>query len=507
MTGALLGIIVVQGYWLKSAITLKEQQFRANVLSSMRTSIYKLEQLEKFSKLNINQNSNTINTNKSVTNPYSISSRNINDTNIYSKNFSLEMRQESVFETSDGRIVKKTTQTLKDENGKIIKESFEKQTSGTVQDFFNDKSKASIINNLISDLSNIKSQSIVDRVNPHQLNNILKEELQNNGITTRFNLGIFSGNKLVLKEKGVKEELFFNSPYVSRLFPNDFFYNQDRFSLIFPKEKGFLLKSISGVISLSSIFILTIVITFWITFATVVRQKKVAVIKNDFINNMTHELKTPISTISLACEVLNDNDIPKTGERISHYVNVINDENKRLGTLVQNVLQSAVLDKGDFKRKLVDLNLHDIIYNVVDRAKVRLDKRKGIINLNLSTQSLTVSADRIHITNVISNLIDNAIKYSPEQPNIEITSENIESGVLVSVKDEGIGIKKDNLVKIFDKLYRVPTGNIHDVKGFGLGLSYVKAVVEKHQGSVKVKSNFGKGSMFSIYIPFNQLQS
>ena len=507
MTGALLGIIVVQGYWLKSAITLKEQQFRANVLSSMRTSIYKLEQLEKFSKLNINQNSNTINTNKSVTNPYSISSRNINDTNIYSKNFSLEMRQESVFETSDGRIVKKTTQTLKDENGKIIKESFEKQTSGTVQDFFNDKSKASIINNLISDLSNIKSQSIVDRVNPHQLNNILKEELQNNGITTRFNLGIFSGNKLVLKEKGVKEELFFNSPYVSRLFPNDFFYNQDRFSLIFPKEKGFLLKSISGVISLSSIFILTIVITFWITFATVVRQKKVAVIKNDFINNMTHELKTPISTISLACEVLNDNDIPKTGERISHYVNVINDENKRLGTLVQNVLQSAVLDKGDFKLKLVDLNLHDIIYNVVDRAKVRLDKRKGIINLNLSTQSLTVSADRIHITNVISNLIDNAIKYSPEQPNIEITSENIESGVLVSVKDEGIGIKKDNLVKIFDKLYRVPTGNIHDVKGFGLGLSYVKAVVEKHQGSVKVKSNFGKGSMFSIYIPFNQLQS
>lgn len=507
MTGALLGIIVVQGYWLKSAITLKEQQFRANVLSSMRTSIYKLEQLEKFSKLNINQNPNTINTYKSVTNPYSISSRNINDTNIYSKNFSLEMRQESVFETSDGRIVKKTTQTLKDENGKIIKESFEKQTSGTVQDFFNDKSKASIINNLISDLSNIKSQSVVDRVNPHQLNNILKEELQNNGITTRFNLGIFSGNNLVLKEKGVKEELFFNSPYVSRLFPNDFFYNQDRFSLIFPKEKGFLLKSISGVISLSSIFILTIVITFWITFATVVRQKKVAVIKNDFINNMTHELKTPISTISLACEVLNDNDIPKTGERISHYVNVINDENKRLGTLVQNVLQSAVLDKGDFKLKLVDLNLHDIIYNVVDRAKVRLDKRKGIINLNLSTQSLTVSADRIHITNVISNLIDNAIKYSPEQPNIEITSENIESGVLVSVKDEGIGIKKDNLVKIFDKLYRVPTGNIHDVKGFGLGLSYVKAVVEKHQGSVKVKSNFGKGSMFSIYIPFNQLQS
>ena len=505
MTGALLGIIIVQGYWLKSAIALKEQQFRADVLSSMRASIYRLERIEKLSKLDFNQNPHPINSFKSSLNPFNVSSKSTIDTSINGKGFSLEMREESVFETSDGRIVKKTTQTLKDKNGKIIQESSKKQTSGTIQEFFNTRSKTSMINNLIADLTAIKPKSIVDRIDPHKLNSILKEELQNNGITTRFNLGIFRGDNLVLKEKGIKEELFFNSPYVFRLFPNDFFYNQDRFCLIFPKEKGFLLRSISGVISLSSIFILTILITFWITFAAVVRQKKVAVIKNDFINNMTHELKTPISTISLACEVLNDKDIPKTGERISHYVNVINDENKRLGTLVQNVLQSAVLDKGDFKLKLVELNLHDIIYSVVDRAKVRLDKRKGVVSLNLSAQSLNVHADKIHITNVISNLIDNAIKYSSNQPNIEITSENIGSGIMVNVKDDGIGIIKENWGKIFDKLYRVPTGNVHDVKGFGLGLSYVKAVVEKHQGSVKVKSSFGKGSIFSIYIPFNQL--
>ena len=372
MTGALLGIIIVQGYWLKSAIALKEQQFRADVLSSMRASVYKLEHIENLSKLNSNQSSRGRNNYNSSINPFTISTQTKIDTNVNSKNFALEMRQESVFETSDGRIIKKTKQTLKDENGRIIKESFNKQTSGTVKDFFNSRSKASIINNLIADLTNIKPQSVVDRVDPHRLNNILKEELKHNGITTKFNLGIFRGNNLVLKEKGINEELFFNSPYVFRLFPNDFFYNQDRFSLIFPKEKGFLLKSISGVISLSSIFILTIVITFWITFAAVVRQKKVAVIKKDFINNMTHELKTPISTISLACEVLNDNDIPKTGERISHYVNVINDENKRLGTLVENVLQSAVLDKGDFKLKLVDLDLHDIIYNVVDLSLIHI---------------------------------------------------------------------------------------------------------------------------------------
>lgn len=507
MTGALLGIIVVQGYWLKSAITLKEQQFRANVLSSMRASVYKMEHLAKLSKLNPQQDLQLNKNSFGLFNPFSISRHTTIDTSVNARHYALEMREESVFETSDGRLIKKTTQTLKDANGNVIRESINKQSSGTTQDFFNSRNKASIINNLIADLTSIKPQSVIERIDPHLLNNILKDELLHNGITTKFNLGIFSGNNLVLKEKGVDEALFINSPYFFRLFPNDFFFNQDRFSLIFPQEKGFLLRSISGVISLSSIFILAIVITFWITFATVVRQKKVAVIKNDFINNMTHELKTPISTISLACEVLNDKEIPKTIERTAHYVNVINDENKRLGTLVENVLQSAVLDKGAFKLELLELDLHSIIYSVVERAKVRLDKREGSINLDFFAKNTLVKVDKVHITNVVSNLIDNAIKYSATQPKIEITTKNVGKGIVVNVKDEGIGIAKENLLKIFDKLYRVPTGNIHDVKGFGLGLSYVKAVVEKHEGSVKVNSSFGKGSTFSVYIPFNQLES
>jgi|TARA_B110000261_G_C13092159_1_gene360342 two-component system phosphate regulon sensor histidine kinase PhoR len=503
MTAALLGIIVVQGYWLKSAITLKEQQFRANVLSSMRASVYKMEHL---AKLNTQQNNQLKNSYLGVFNPFSIST-NITDTNVNMRRYALKMREESVFETSDGRLIKKTTKTLKGANGNVIRESFKNKSIGKVQDFFNSRNKASMINNLIADLTSIKPQSVVDRIDPHLLNSILKDELLNNGITTKFNLGIFSGNNLVLKEKGVDEELFINSPYFFRLFPNDFFFNQDRFSLIFPQEKGFLLRSISGIISLSSIFIIAIVITFWITFATVVRQKKVAVIKNDFINNMTHELKTPISTISLACEVLNDQDIPNTKERTAHYVSVINDENKRLGTLVENVLQSAVLDKGAFKLELVELDLHNIIYNVVERASVRLDKKEGSINLDLGAKKTLLNIDKVHITNVVSNLIDNAIKYSENQPKIEITTKNIGKGIVVNFKDEGIGIARENLIKIFDKLYRVPTGNIHDVKGFGLGLSYVKAVVEKHEGSVKVNSSFGKGSTFSVYIPFNQLES
>lgn len=506
MTLALIGIIIVQGYWLKSAIALEQQQFKSNVLASMRGAVQKMEHHSKMKELNLQAKKHGSLKSPSFINPRSISTSTRIDTNFETNNVAYEMQQECTFETADGRIIKKTTQTLKDEYGNIIKESFNKQTGSSMGSFTNASTKAAIINNLIADLTSVKPKSVIERVDPHLLNDFLKEELINHGINTNFNLGIFSGNKLILKEKGVHAEEFVSSSHVFRLFPNDFFFNNDHFSLVFPKEKGALLKSVSGEISLSSIFIVTIVITFWITFATVVRQKKVAVIKNDFINNMTHELKTPISTISLACEVLNDKDIPKTEERTLHYVNVINDENKRLGTLVENVLQSAVLDKGDFALKLVDLNIHDIIYNVVDRAKVRLDQSNGEVSFRLNAEACIVSVDKVHITNVISNLLDNAMKYSREQPQIEIKTKNLGKGIVIDFKDQGIGIPKENLAKIFDKLYRVPTGNVHDVKGFGLGLSYVKAIIDKHNGSVKVASQFGKGSTFSIYIPFNQTE-
>lgn len=506
MTVALIGIIVVQGYWLKSAIALEEQQFKSNVLASMRSAVNKMEHHSKMQEMNIHPKKKSSNRTSNLFNPISVNTSTRIDTNFESNNYAYEMHQECIFETADGRIIKKTTQTLKDEYGNIIKESFNKQAGGSMGSFVNATTKAEIINDLIADLTSVKPKSVIERIDPHFLNDLVTEELSNHGINTKFNLGIFSGNKLVLKEKGISAEDFMLSSHVFRLFPNDFFFNNDHFSLVFPKEKGALLKSVSGEISLSSIFIVTIVITFWITFATVVRQKKVAVIKNDFINNMTHELKTPISTISLACQVLNDKDIPKTEERTLHYVKVINDENKRLGTLVENVLQSAVLDKGDFALKLVDLDIHDIIYNVVDRAKVRLDQSNGEVSFRLNAESTLVSVDRVHITNVISNLIDNAIKYSRDQPQIEIKTKNLGKGIVIDFKDQGIGIPKENLAKIFDKLYRVPTGNVHDVKGFGLGLSYVKAIIDKHNGSVKVASQFGKGSTFSIYIPFNQTE-
>ena len=493
MTVALVGIIFVQGYWLNSAIELEEQQFEKNVLHAMSVSTNRLERLGRMS-------GNTKIPQSSGQTTFSIRTHTSIDTNFNSRQYSFQLEEENVFETAEGKIVKKTTQILKDGNGKIIQKSFNTSKSASKDPYGRFRESFQTIQSGFNPFN--FPISLADAVDPHILTKILKNELKNHGINTKFHIGLFSNNNLVLKEKGVNTDAFLSSPYNVEIFHDPFSFRNHHLSLFFPKEKGFLLRSIGPAIALSFIFIIAILIAFWITFATVVKQKKLAVIKNDFINNMTHELKTPISTISLACEVLNDHDIPKTVERTEHYVNVINSENKRLGTLVENVLQSAVLDKGDFKLKLQDLDVHTTIENVCHQAKVRIEAANGAITNLGGAENTVVKADKVHFTNAISNLIDNAIKYSPNNPDVVIKTKNVNNGVVVSVTDKGIGISKENQTKIFDKLFRVPTGNVHDVKGFGLGLSYVKAIVDKHQGSIKVSSQLGKGSTFSIHLPF-----
>lgn len=493
MSVALLGIIVVQGYWLNSAIELEEQQFHKNVLHAMSVSTQRLERLERMS--------NTTGNGAGMT-TFSIKTHTTIDTNFNSHSYSFELEEENEFETADGNIVKKTTQILRDENGNVLQRSYNTSKAKPNDPFSSFKAK--LPNFPKSFPSFMRPSNLAERIDPHLLSKILKNELKNHGINTKFHIGLFSNNSLVVKEKGIETSNFLSSPYAVELFAGQAFFrnSNDLLSLYFPKERGYLIRLVGPAIALSSIFILAILIAFWITFATVVKQKKLALIKNDFINNMTHELKTPISTISLACEVLNDHEIPKTTERTSHYVNVINSENKRLGTLVENVLQSAVLDKGDFKLKLYELDAHAVIYAVSEQAKVRVEAANGTISIELKAEEPYIMADRVHFTNVISNLIDNAIKYSPNGPNVNIKTRNINNGIVIEVKDDGIGISKENVNKIFDKLYRVPTGNVHDVKGFGLGLSYVKAIVDKHQGTIKVSSQLGKGSTFSIHLPF-----
>jgi len=223
--------------------------------------------------------------------------------------------------------------------------------------------------------------------------------------------------------------------------------------------------------------------------------------KNDFINNMTHEFKTPISTIALACEALKDKDIQKSETIYNSYISVINEENSRLGVMAEQILQTAVIEKGQLKLQKETVNMHAIIEQAVNSKKISAQEKGGEIEMQLKAGDSQLLGDTTHLTNVIVNLLDNALKYMLNVPKIVVNTINTKDTLLIRIQDNGIGISKSNQKKIFDKLYRVPTGNQHDFKGFGLGLNYVKATVELHNGTVTVDSEPGKGSTFTIQLP------
>lgn len=223
--------------------------------------------------------------------------------------------------------------------------------------------------------------------------------------------------------------------------------------------------------------------------------------KNDFINNMTHEFKTPISTIALACEALKDRDVQKSESIYNSYIGVINEENSRLGIMAEQILQTAVIEKGQLKLKKETVNMHGIIEQAVNSKKISAEEKGGEIEIQLKAAHPQLTGDPTHLTNLIVNLLDNALKYTVNIPKIVVNTINTQDSLLIRIQDNGIGISKSNQKKIFDKLYRVPTGNLHDFKGFGLGLNYVKATVELHSGTVNVDSELGKGSTFTIQLP------
>jgi two-component system phosphate regulon sensor histidine kinase PhoR len=233
------------------------------------------------------------------------------------------------------------------------------------------------------------------------------------------------------------------------------------------------------------------------------RQGKLSELKTDFINNMTHEFKTPVSTISLACEALNDKDIQKSDELYQTYINIINEENRRLGLMAERILQSAALEKGDLVLHREKTDLHDILAEVIRNIGIQIEIKDGQIVREFRAVNSLVEVDRMHMVNVVQNLLDNANKYTPVRPQIIVATKDAANGLVFSIQDNGIGISKADQKKIFDKLYRVPEGNIHNFKGFGLGLSYVKTVVESHGGTIRLESEMKKGTKFEVYLPHN----
>ena len=360
------------------------------------------------------------------------------------------------------------------------------------------KNKAELVRNVFSDVIQ-GSRDIYERLDRQTLDTLLKKELHNRGITIPYQYGVKNGSNMIFSSFAVNynPELLKKS-HKMLLFPNDLQPQSHFLYVYFPNTQGFILRNMWTVFGSSILLILMIGSVFYSSVSTMLKQKKLADIKNDFINNMTHEFKTPISTISLAVEVMKDNEVKKDSSKMSRYLNIIQDENRRLGTQVEKVLQMALLDKGEVKLRLGEVDVHETIEQVLTNLSVQIEQKNGVVNLELEAENPAIEADEVHLTNIIYNLLDNANKYSPENPEITIRTENVGNSLKISILDKGIGMTKEQIIRIFERFYRVPTGNLHDVKGFGLGLSYVKKMVESHNGQISVESKLGEGSKFEI---------
>ncbi len=362
------------------------------------------------------------------------------------------------------------------------------------------KEKEMFVNKIVRQIME-KGGDIEALISESQLKNLLSRKLIEKEINMPFVYAVYhEGKKPIYQSEAFNEYESFKY-YRSILLPGGVFDKPTLISIYFPEEKKHFLKSMrmmGGTSVLITLFVLTL---FSLALYIIFKQKRLSEIKNDFVNNMTHELKTPISTISLASQMLNDKSIPDEQKNISHISRIIQAESKQLGYQVERVLQMAIFDHGELKLKLEEINLHELIETVAQNFLLQIDKRAGRLEFLPEADDPVIMGDVMHITNLISNLMENALKYTKQTPQITIVTKNEPGGIIISVIDNGIGISKEEQKRIFDKFYRVPTGNIHNVKGFGLGLSYVKLLVEQHHGSIKIKSELDKGSRFDIHLP------
>jgi len=339
-------------------------------------------------------------------------------------------------------------------------------------------------------------------ISTKQVNEVLKNELENRNIPIPFEFGILKDSCITEKTDQADSILLSRSNYKVNLFPNDIFQKNIQLSVYFPGKDSFIYKTLNWLLFISLIFSVIVLVSFAFSIYFILKQKKIAEMKSDFINNMTHEFKTPIATISVAADSITNQKIIENPERIRYFVGMIKKENTRMNRQVEDILTIARLDKKDFEFKWEAVNLHEVIEAAIQSIVLQVEKKGGIIISDFSAINPVATSDSCHFANLIYNLLDNANKYSDKVPEIKISTRNSDNGVLIQLEDNGIGMTKAVQSRIFERFYRQTSGNIHNVKGFGLGLSYVKAVLEANRGSITVQSEPGKGSRFDVFIPF-----
>ena len=363
--------------------------------------------------------------------------------------------------------------------------------------------QSNVIANLADEYQK-SNEPLKKRLNPFWIDSLLRFELHNKGIFLDFNYSVstFNNDSLLYSNASyvndTKGNIIPANVYQVSIFSKEVINDPGRIKISFPKKNSLILAKMTASMATSGALLLVLIVCFGYTIFSILRQKKISEMKMDFINNMTHEFKTPVSTIMIASEALKDQEIIEDKGRVARLANIIFEENQRLGNHIERVLNIARIEKNEFRLDIKQLDVNEMVTTVLDSMSLKLQKYQVIANLNLDAQKPMIEADELHFSNVLYNLIDNAIKYSPEVPEITISTFNKNDEVVIRVADKGIGMNRDQQTRIFEQFYRIPTGNLHDVKGFGLGLSYVNTIVKKLNGTISVKSEKEKGSEFEL---------
>ncbi|MGB1043004.1 MAG: sensor histidine kinase [Tenacibaculum sp.] len=507
MSVSLIGIISVQVYWIKDAIKSKQQQFDNNVLIALAgtSESIKDREYEEF----VQNNQEFLNDRKFVSESEITTYlfQHLDTVNKKKSIFGTTILGESIrmpgdFINNDTTVVKRYSAKQDFYFSEIMKSDNKDFSSFTKENSYSLFKTYPKINRKLIEDTFIKRKELFPinkRISNKELNETLKEELAKMNITQDF--------KYCVYEDGFATQL--KSGYFN-IKPNDLYYplledeegnSKYKLYIKFPNERKTLLSGMMKILSLSLLFIGIIIAAFSASLYQLIRQKKISEIKTDFINNMTHEFKTPIATINLALDAIKNPKIISDEDKVKRYVQMIRDENKRMHGQVENVLRISRLEKNQIEISKDAIDMHDIIEEAIEHIQLLVNDKNGSVSSHFTAISTEILGNQFHLTNVVVNMLENALKYSDKAPKIDVTTENTNKYFIFKIKDEGIGMSRNAQKYVFDKFYREHKGNIHNVKGHGLGLAYVKEIIDSHHGTVHVESEKGKGSVFTVKLP------
>jgi len=497
---SMFGLIAIQVYWITNSYNIKEKNFNYQVNKALSETIKTLETTETI--FEISNEVFQLSENKDSVIERSI--RNFDQSINKYKNDIHTIGNKSLVTISGNKLISLDS-SLNISTQKLSKkqqedDAFLKISSEEVKDIIQNKvnNKTLFVEKIVNQILNY-NEDIIQRLSKTDVRKLIYTNLRDHGIDINFEYAIKSEGERKFSSKAF--EAIPSKIYAKRLFPNNLFHDNDYLELYIPGKTQFIVKTMIPIIFITIALTLLIIGVVIFNFIIILRQKRLGDIKNDFVNNLTHELKTPIATISLAGQMLSDKDIRSTESNVERYAQIIGQESNRLTKQVEKVLQIALIDKGELKLKNVKINLNQFIEKICHPFVLKVERFDGKLSIDLPQHTVWIYADELHLSNVINNLLDNALKYKLTIPIIKIRLEELDKYIKIEVVDNGMGIHKIDQLRIFEKFYRVEGGNIHNIKGFGLGLSYVKKIIDLYNGKIEVKSKIDQGSTFTIQLP------